>query len=107
MLKIVKVSKSYNKKIVLSNISFEFKQGEILGISGRSGIGKSTLGKLIVGLEQIDSGEIFYQGEKIITNNFSVFRDKKQAKKLRRDIQFIFQNPYTALDNKVKVKKFC
>ena len=103
MLEVKNVTKSYGKKEVLKNISFTLKEGEILGVTGRSGIGKSTLGKILVGLEQMDSGEVFYKENKILDNNFNCYKEKD--KKLRKDIQFIFQNPYLALDNKVKIKK--
>lgn len=105
MLEINNISKTYNEKTILNNVSFHLEEGEILGISGKSGIGKSTLGKIIVGLEEADRGEIFYREEKIIAKNFSMYKDKKQGKKLRGEIQFIFQNPYSALDNKVKIKR--
>ena len=47
LLEITKIKKSYGKKIILNNISIECKVGEIIGIFGRNGVGKSTLLKLI------------------------------------------------------------
>lgn len=105
MLKINNISKTYSDKIILNNISLKLEKGEILGISGKSGIGKSTFGKLIVGLEELDSGEILYRDEKIMAKDFSLYNDKVKGKILRKSIQFIFQNPYLALDNRVKIKK--
>ena len=56
MLRVVDVSKSYNGKDVLNNISFSLDEGEKAGIIGLNGIGKTTLLKIIAGDEKPDSG---------------------------------------------------
>ena len=70
MLQVVNVNKSYRaggilshkKKQILFDVSFETRDGECMGIIGESGTGKSTLGRLILGLEKPDSGQILYDG---------------------------------------------
>ncbi|MBF0777617.1 ABC transporter ATP-binding protein [Streptococcus cuniculi] len=57
------VSKQFDTKPVLQNCHFSVKQGEIVGIMGESGTGKSTLAKLLVGLEQASAGEILLDGK--------------------------------------------
>ncbi|HQX35172.1 MAG TPA: ATP-binding cassette domain-containing protein [Microbacteriaceae bacterium] len=74
------------------NISLSVKQGETLGIVGESGSGKSTLGRLIVRLDDVDSGEIVFEGEDLATLSKSKLRAR------RRDLQMIFQDPYASLD---------
>ncbi|QJD82777.1 ABC transporter ATP-binding protein [Cohnella herbarum] len=73
MLSIDRVEKSYKKggmfsrerQKVLKNVSFEFRQGECLGIIGESGSGKSTLGRLLLGIEKPDRGTILFEGKSI------------------------------------------
>lgn len=64
MLQLVNVSFSYTDSI-FTNISFELGQGEIIGIVGTSGTGKTTLLKVIAGLLEPTSGQLFFEGQKI------------------------------------------
>ena len=105
MLKIENISKKYGKSLILNNISFQLKQGEILTILGKSGIGKSTLLKCICGLEKVDAGEILLNGQDINTIN---------PKELHQKIGIVFQDfnlfeHLTVLENLtlglVKIKK--
>ena len=57
--------KSFGDTIVAENISFACKKGEIIGIFGENGVGKSCLGKMISGLLQEDSGGIYFKGKKL------------------------------------------
>ena len=66
-LKINNLTKVYNDKTVLNNISFEVNDGEFLSILGPSGCGKTTLLKILIGIESPTSGEII-KNEKDITN---------------------------------------
>ena len=61
-LKVDQISKSYQNKDVLQQVSFEIIEGEILAVLGPSGCGKSTLLNIIAGLEVPDDGEIFWNG---------------------------------------------
>ncbi|WP_303974231.1 ABC transporter ATP-binding protein [Streptococcus merionis] len=57
------VCKQFNKKAILKDCHFSLKKGEIVGIMGESGTGKSTLARLLVGLEKASSGEILLDGK--------------------------------------------
>jgi len=59
------VSKSFDGKPVLKNISLELEAGELLVLLGPSGCGKSTLLRIIAGLEEIDSGEVYIEGKRV------------------------------------------
>ena len=65
MLEVKNISYSYPEKPVLKNISFELKKGKILGLLGRTGVGKSTLLRIIKGLVDPAKGEVFFKGEKV------------------------------------------
>ena len=61
MIRVLNLNKSFNGKAVLENISVTFETGKTNLIIGRSGSGKTVLLKSIVGLHEIDSGEIWYE----------------------------------------------
>lgn len=64
-IQVQKLRKSYKDREVLKNISFEIKEGSICGLLGINGAGKSTIMKIIFGLENADSGEVIFNGEKM------------------------------------------
>ena len=83
----------------VDNVSFELFEGETLGLVGESGSGKSTIAKIITGLVKPTNGEIFY-------NNISLYNSnrKYQIDKSRGQIQMIFQDPYSSLNPRFKVR---
>ena len=73
ILSINKLSFGYTKeKEVLKNVNLDLNEGEILGILGASGIGKSSLLRIIVGLEYPKTGEVSYQGKPLNNNDYFV-----------------------------------
>ena len=81
----------------VNKVSLEITQGKTLGLVGESGSGKTTLGRAIIGLEHSDHGEVFYKGEKI--NHLS----KRQLFPYRRNMQMIFQDPYSSLNPRMTI----
>lgn len=76
----------------LQDVSMQLKYGETIGIVGESGCGKSTLAKSLIGLVKPDRGEIRYRGVDLVTASAG------QMKKIRRQIQMVFQDPYASLN---------
>ena len=79
------VIKGFSGTEIIKDISFEFEKGKTNLIIGQSGSGKSVLTKCIVGLYEVDSGEVIYGGE-----NFSAM-NKSERKKIRTQIGMLFQ----------------
>ena len=88
-------SDSYIRAV--DGVDLEIKQGEIFGIAGESGCGKTTIARLIMRLESITEGEIWFEGEKISAMNEGKFKE------YRRRIQMIFQDPYGSLSNNMTI----
>ena len=84
-------SKTEHLKAV-NNLSFDIKEGEILGIVGESGSGKSTLARSILKLQKPTGGSISVFGENILSMN------NKQTKKFRKNTQVVFQDPFSSLN---------
>lgn len=85
MIEIKNISKTFGEKQVLTNISAVFEKGKTNLIIGRSGCGKSVLLKCIVGLEEVDKGQVMFDGR-----NFSAMNiDDRKA--VRKEIGMLFQ----------------
>lgn len=65
MIEVKNIKKKFRRNIVLDGASFNVKKGEITALLGLNGVGKSTLLKIIMGLDKQDSGEILFDGEKL------------------------------------------
>jgi len=81
----------------VDDISFEVKKGEIFGLAGESGSGKTTTGRLLIKLIDPTSGNILFQGKDITTLTDS------DLKPLRRKMQIVFQDPYESLNPRMTI----
>lgn len=81
----------------VNNVSFQIFEGETLGLVGESGCGKTTLGRTILHLEKATSGQVLFGGKDITRLS------KTGLKKLRKDIQIIFQDPFSSLNPRITV----
>ncbi|QFG27317.1 ABC transporter ATP-binding protein [Actinomadura sp. WMMB 499] len=77
---------------VLKGVSLDVRPGETLGLVGGSGSGKTTIGRAILGLAPVESGTITFAGERMDGAS------KKRRRRLSRDVQVVFQDPYTSLN---------
>ena len=82
----------------VNGVSLSLQRGEVFGLVGESGCGKTTLGRAVVGLAPVLSGEIRFAGESVIGLT------GKAAKERARHIQLIFQDPYSSLHPRKTVR---
>jgi len=93
---IFKKKKKFN---AVNDISFEVNRGEIVGLIGESGCGKTTVGKIVTNLIEADSGNIIFEGKNIAKLS------KKDLKSTKGKIQMIFQDPSSALNPQMKINR--
>ncbi len=95
LLEMNHVQKAFDGQGVLRDISLSVEEGEIVSIIGPSGSGKSTLLRCATMLEQMDSGELFYLGEKAVWNGDdgrAVYAKKEKLKEIQENYGLVFQN---------------
>ena len=98
MLKITNASFSYAKKETLKNITFSLEKGKNLALIGESGCGKSTLLKVIYGLYDLDSGEIVWNGNRVLGPKFNLVPGMSYMKYLAQDFDLM---PYVTVAENV------
>lgn len=81
----------------VDNVSFTIEAGQTYGLVGESGSGKTTTGRAIIGLNSITSGSVIFEGQDL------ALKGARKQKSIRKDIQMIFQDPYSSLNPKKRV----
>lgn len=95
ILKVTNLSKFYGTKKVVNKLSFQIKEGEVLGLLGANGAGKTTSIECILGTKKMDKGETLILG----------FEPKKNRKKIFEKVSVQFQDG--SYQTEIKVKEFC
>ena len=97
MLEIKNCCKAFGSQTVLQNVSLNIPAGSIIGVSGASGIGKSTLAKILCGVTVPDAGGIFLDGQLLVSEQHPYDRRRGLS------IQMVYQQPYASLDPSQKI----
>src|SRR5580700_12026478 len=93
------LTKDYGSSRVVDGVSFGIRRGETLGLVGESGSGKSTVARMLLRLVEPTFGEVRYQGRDLLDAG------PRQMRGLRRRMQIVFQDPYAALNPRMRVRE--
>lgn len=106
LLRLDEVRKSFRTRVpgpdrmlVLDGVSFSLAAGDVVGLVGGSGVGKSTVARLVLGLSRPDSGQILFEGRDVAR------LDGRELREVRRRMHLIFQDPYDALPPTLRVRE--
>jgi len=91
------LSKSYDETRVVDDVSLTIRRGETLGLVGESGSGKSTIARMLLRLVEPTAGAVQFDGVDVLSAN------KGELRALRRRMQMVFQDPYAALNPKMRI----
>lgn len=97
MLEIKNCCKSFENQTVLQDVSLTIPGGSIIGVSGASGIGKSTLAKILCGVMPPEAGEVSLDGKLLVSQKEAYDRKRGLV------IQMVYQQPYASLDPSQKI----
>ncbi len=97
VLSVRNVRKKYGEFTALKGLSFDLLAGETLAVVGESGSGKSTLARILLRLDEPDSGSALWKGRDLFTLS------PTELYKLRRDLQMVFQDPTQSLNPRMTV----
>jgi peptide/nickel transport system ATP-binding protein len=81
----------------VDDVSFEVREGEVVGLVGESGCGKSTLGRMIAGILEPSAGKVRYRGKETAAMN------PEETKRAALKVQMIFQDPFASLNPRMRV----
>ncbi|MET7421111.1 ABC transporter ATP-binding protein [Dactylosporangium sp. NPDC005555] len=97
LLRVHEVRRSFKQHVALKSVDLTLHKGQALGLVGESGSGKTTLARIIVGLEHADTGTVTFDGLPVHRQT------REQRRRWRREVQYIFQDPYSSLDPRLTV----
>ncbi len=83
----------------VSDVSFTMREGETFGLVGESGCGKTTIGRMIVGIEDVTKGKVIFENSDVTDLR------GRRARPLRRDRQMMFQDPFASLNPRLTVRE--
>jgi ABC-type glutathione transport system ATPase component len=98
LLIVENLSKSYAGSRVVSDVNLQIARGDILGVVGESGSGKSTVARMILRLVEPTAGTVRFDGIDVLRAG------KRELKALRRRMGVVFQDPFAALDGRMRVR---
>lgn len=102
LLEVAQLTKSFHQKqnyLVLDGVSFTLQENEIVGLVGASGAGKSTIGRIIAGLESANSGQVLYDRQDLLRMSH------KKRRALSKEIAMVFQDPYEFLSSNMTIEQ--